>query len=64
MLLVCGKVSCGGIHIDWVVSGQEGVDLDVKLANIRRVVHKIPDTHFPLLKRLIEHLDKYVSRDR
>ncbi|KAL4249617.1 hypothetical protein ABKN59_006179 [Abortiporus biennis] len=40
------------------VAGQEDVDLQAKLLNIRRVVHKIPETHFPLLKRLVEHLDK------
>ncbi|EKM53679.1 uncharacterized protein PHACADRAFT_198103 [Phanerochaete carnosa HHB-10118-sp] len=36
----------------------EESDLDSRLANMRTVVHELPRTHFDLLKRLIEHLDK------
>lgn len=42
-------------------------ELEVKLAKIRGVVQALPSTHFDLLKRLMEHLDRYVlplySRD-
>jgi GTPase-activating protein BEM2 len=37
---------------------QNDVDLDTKLISMRQVVHDLPRTHFDLLKRLIEHLDK------
>ena len=35
-------------------------DLDTKLAKIREVVHELPRPHFDLLKRLVEHLDRFV----
>lgn len=34
--------------------------MDTRLASIRRVIHDLPQARFDLLKRLIEHLDKYV----
>lgn len=42
------------------LAGQDDIALDTKLLNIRQVVHDVPRIHFDLLKRLIEHLDKYV----
>ncbi len=38
---------------------ESDVDLDKKLANLRQVVHELPRIYFDLLKRLMEHLDKY-----
>ena len=38
----------------------DGADLDTKVSGIRRVVHSLSASHFELLKRIIEHLDKYV----
>lgn len=45
-----------------VVVNEES-DLDSRLANMRAVVHELPRTHFDLLKRLVEHLDKWVTVD-
>ena len=41
-----------------VRAAQNDVDLDTRLANIRRIVHELPRPRFDLLKRLVEHLDK------
>lgn len=38
----------------------DGADLDTKVSGIRRVVHSLPNARYDLLKRIIEHLDKYV----
>ncbi|KAI0074864.1 hypothetical protein K474DRAFT_1499666 [Panus rudis PR-1116 ss-1] len=39
-------------------AGNESIDLETRLSNIRRVVHSLPQTRFDLLKRLMEHLDR------
>ncbi|KAH9922575.1 hypothetical protein B0H21DRAFT_826955 [Amylocystis lapponica] len=33
-------------------------DLEARLANLRNVVHALPDTNFDLLKRIVEHLER------
>lgn len=37
---------------------QDDVDLETRLANVRTIVHDLPDTNFDLLRRIIEHLEK------
>ena len=36
-------------------------DLDERLAKIREVVHLLPRSHYSVLKRFAEHLDKWVA---
>ncbi|THH29042.1 hypothetical protein EUX98_g5142 [Antrodiella citrinella] len=36
----------------------DAIDLQTRLANIRQVIHSLPQSNFSLLKRLMEHLDK------
>jgi hypothetical protein len=36
-------------------------DFDVRLDKIRNIVQSLPPANFDLLKRVAEHLDKYVS---
>ena len=43
------------------ILANDASDLEVKIGNIRKVVRALPSAHFDLLKRLMEHLDKYVS---
>ena len=43
-----------------LVTVSDAPDLDSRLANMRSVIHELPRMHFDLLKRLVEHLDKYV----
>lgn len=42
-------------------AANDAVDLDTKLYNIRQVIHNLPASNFHLLKRLMEHLDRYVT---
>ena len=42
------------------ILANDASDLEVKIGNIRKVVRALPSAHFDLLKRLMEHLDKYV----
>ncbi|KAJ3539493.1 hypothetical protein NM688_g6351 [Phlebia brevispora] len=47
------------LHVDLMnAAGQDEVDLDTRLNNIRRIIHELPRPRFNLLKRLVEHLDK------
>ncbi len=41
-------------------TGRDDVDLQEKVANVREVVHGLPSANYDLLKRIIEHLDRYV----
>ena len=36
-------------------------DFDLRLDKIRNIVQTLPQANFDLLKRVAEHLDKYVS---
>ena len=40
--------------------GREDVDLETKVYNVRDIVHQLPAANFDLLKRIVEHLEKYV----
>ena len=53
--------------MDWLIDGRlilslfvELENLDKRLLNIRRVVQGLPQANFDLLRRVSEHLDKYV----
>ena len=36
------------------------MDLETKVYNVRDIVHQLPAANFDLLKRIVEHLEKYV----
>ncbi len=36
------------------------MDFETKVSNIRDIVHALPVPKFDILKRIIEHLEKYV----
>lgn len=39
-------------------------DYDARYSKIRQLVHSLPRANFEILRRLLEHLDKYVDRHR
>ena len=43
-----------------ITPGREDVDLETKVYNVRDIVHQLPAANFDLLKRIVEHLEKYV----
>jgi hypothetical protein len=46
----------------WLVSTIELERLEDRLTAIRNIVQKLPQANFNLLRRVSEHLDKYISR--
>ena len=42
------------------VVGREDVDFETKVSKVRDIVHALPVANFDILKRIIEHLEKYV----
>ena len=48
------------IRSDFFLQLVELENLDKRLLNIRRVVQGLPQANFDILRRVSEHLDKYV----
>ncbi len=49
-----------GAHSIFIATGRDDVDLQTKVANVREIVHTLPGANFDLLKRIVEHLERYV----
>lgn len=48
-------------HVDFLTVNSELESLDARLSSIRGVIQTLPQANFDLLKRVTEHLDKYVA---
>ena len=48
------------MFFDPIIEAARLPDLDERLAKIRDIVHLFPRAHFTVLKRLAEHLDRYL----